>query len=251
MNAMSHPFDLTGRIVLVTGASSGIGKQICISVAAMGGQVIATGRNEERLHHTLQLLKGDHHQAIVADLTEEVQQRQLISQLPKLHGVVHSAGIMSVVPFQFLSSIKLKEIDLVNYHAPLLLTQQILKNKLLGRETAVVFISSIAALSAIKGYSVYAGTKAGVIASARVLALEIASQGIRVNCIAPSSVKTPMLAQTQQLFSEEKVKEHEKLYPLGFGEPEDVANATIFLLSKASRWITGTTLVVDGGFSCQ
>jgi len=251
MSAASHPFDLTGQTILVTGASSGIGKQICISVAAMGGQVIATGRNEERLHHTLQLLEGTHHQAIIADLTVEMQQRQLVSQLPKLHGVVHSAGVLNVVPFQFISMSKLQEIYTINYQSPLLLTQQILKNKCLVQDGTIVFISSVAAINGVKGYSLYAGTKAGLIASARVLALEVANQGIRVNCIAPSMVKTPMLVQTQQLISDEKVKEHEKLYPLGFGEPEDVANATIFLLSKASRWITGTTLIVDGGYSCQ
>jgi len=248
---METPFHLTGRRILVTGASSGIGRAICVCIASMGGIVIATGRDEKRLDETLAALAGDGHRAVPADLTIEEQRASLARSLGPVHGIVHSAGFMKQVPFRFLSEKHLHETSLANYEAPMLLTQAILQAKAISDGGSIVFISSTAASLGSKALAAYSASKAAVTAAMRVLALELAPRRIRANCIAPAMVETPMAVRTEDAVSAETMNEHRKLYPLGFGLPDDVANAAVFLLSDASRHVTGTTLTVDGGYSCH
>jgi len=246
-----NPFSLEGRTVLVTGASSGIGRQASISIAAMGGVVVATGRDRERLQATVEMLGGGNHQAIAADLTSSEERAALCKALPPLHGVLHCAGITKHVPFTFLSEAFLRDIMTINYEAPIVLTQMLLKGKQIQPGGSIVFVASTAGLFGAKALAAYAGTKGALIASMRVIALEMAARRIRANCLAPAMVETPMATQTEESVSSESMAEHRLLYPLGFGKPEDVANAAIFLLSDASRWITGTTLILDGGYTCH
>jgi NAD(P)-dependent dehydrogenase (short-subunit alcohol dehydrogenase family) len=248
---MSNPFSLDGKTVLITGASSGIGRQTSISVAAMGGKVVATGRNEQRLAETLAMLAGEGHRAIPADLTDSAARAALTSDLPALQGIVHCAGITKLVPFQYLTEKHLQEVWRANYEAAVLLTQILLKKKLIADGGSIVFVASTAGLLGAKAITAYAASKAALIATSRVLALEVAPRRVRSNCLAPALVQTPMAEETSERVSAETFAENLKLYPLGFGKPEDVANAAVFLLSDASRWITGATLVLDGGCTIQ
>jgi NAD(P)-dependent dehydrogenase (short-subunit alcohol dehydrogenase family) len=248
---MSSPFDLTGKTILITGASSGIGRQCCVTAAALGATIVANGRNPDRLKETAALLTSGAHLTIPADLTDAVQLGELVGKLPPLDGVVHSAGVQKYLPLKFITDKALREMMIVNYEAPVLLTQGLLKQKLIKPAASIVFIASLAALAAVKGNAAYSSSKAALIAAARVMALELVGQRIRVNCIAPGMVRTPMAEQMAAVVSAEEMAEHEKMYPLGFGTPEDVASAVVFLLSDAGRWITGQTLIMDGGFSCD
>jgi NAD(P)-dependent dehydrogenase (short-subunit alcohol dehydrogenase family) len=248
---MSNQFQLNEKTILVTGASSGIGRQICISSSKMGATIIATGRNVQRLHATMDDLTGDGHIMMPADLLNNKDIVELINQLPAINGVVHSAGIVNYIPMKMINENALEKIQKINYYAPLLFTKDLIKNKKLIPKSSIVFIASISYHIAIAGNGLYAGSKAGLIATARVLALELAKQKIRVNCLAPGMIRTPMFKEAEQVVSAEQLIEHEKLYPFGYGEPDDIANATIFLLSDASKWITGTTLIIDGGYTIK
>jgi len=248
---MNSCFDLNGKTILVTGASSGIGRATCMAVASNGGQVVATGRDKQRLQETLQALEGNGHQSSIADLTHAQEVEALLQKIPSINGVVHAAGLGKIIPFKLISDTDLKAIQLINYEAPVMLTKKLFEKKLLAKGASIVFVASLTGLTGSKGYSLYAGTKGGLIALSRCLALEIAPQGMRVNCLAPGMVKSPMASEVEDLISSDAMNKHEKDYPLGFGELNDVANASVFLLSEASRWITGTTLTLDGGYSCH
>jgi len=248
---MKNHFDLTGKIILVTGASSGIGSQVCILASEMGAKIIATGRNEDRLNQTKSKLTGDGHIFLKADLSNFNEIAGLVKNIPNINGIVHSTGIIKFIPFRMVTEKNLDEIQKINYNIPILLNQQLLKNKKLYEGSSIVFITSIMVLVGAKGNGMYAGTKGALVAASRVLALETAPQKIRVNCVAPGIVKSPMKDDIKEAFSNEFLSAHEKEYPLGFGDPEDIANGVIFLLSNASKWITGTTLVLDGGYTCR
>ncbi len=246
-----NPYSLEGKSILVTGASSGIGRETCAHVARMGGRVIATGRDRARLAETIEALDGDGHEAIDADLTRAEDRTSLVESVARAEGVVHSAGITKHVPFLYVTEKHLRDIHAVNFDAPLLLTRELVKARRVPDGGSVVFVASTAGLAGLKAMAAYAGSKGALIASVRVMALELAPRKIRVNCLAPGMVETPMAEQTAEAVSSVALEEHRRLYPLGFGRPEDVANAAVFLLSAAGRWITGTALVVDGGFTCQ
>ena len=179
------------------------------------------------------------------------QLESLVSSLTPLDGVVHCAGVSKLLPFSLTSAPQLSEVMRLNYEAPVLLTQRLLKRKLINKGGSIVFISSVAGLVGTKGTSIYAGSKGALNSMVRVLALECAHLKIRANCVAPGIVQTPMVSEIESAMSTEAFQEYEKLFPLGFGKPEDVANASVFLLSEAGRWITGTTVVLDGGYTCQ
>lgn len=244
---MSEAFQLNGKTILVTGASSGIGRQVALSIAAQGAQVVLSGRNEDRLNAALQALSGDGHCIAQADLLVEEARQSMIEQLPGLDGVVHCAGVVKPFPIKFLSQEKVDETMNINYEIPVLLMAGLGRKKKLNKGASVVFVTSISANHPHKGGAMYAASKAAIEAFSKVVALEFYPQGIRSNCIAPAMVKTPMYAEAEQGMSKESMDEHIAKYPLGVGLPEDVANAAIFLLSEASRWITGESIRLDGG----
>ena len=242
-----EPFSLKNKTVLITGASSGIGAQSAVVCAQMGAKVIISGRNQERLQETYGKLEGDQHRQIPADLTSEEAINTLVDELPPLDGVVHSAGLTTHMPAKFLRKKNLDQLFSINYEAPVLLTARLLKKKKVNNGGSLVFMSSIATKYPYFGGAVYSSTKAGIEAYSRTLALELAPKKIRSNCLMPSFVKGPMVEEAGKTISQEVLDKFEKMMPLGFGEPEDVAHTVVFFLSDASKWITGAQLTLGGG----
>jgi NAD(P)-dependent dehydrogenase (short-subunit alcohol dehydrogenase family) len=244
---LENPFQLDGKTFLLTGASSGIGKAAAIAISKAGGTVIITGRNLERLQQTYSTLSGKGHFLFPADLNQSEEIHQLVDQLPGLDGIVFSAGITGHLPARFILEDDISSYFDTNYKAPVLLTSRILKIKKLNNKASVIFLSSIATKFPYYGGALYSSTKAAIELYSKVLAIELASKGIRSNCISPSFVKTPMVDSAAETISDEVMEKFKKMMPLGFGEPEDVANAIIYLLSDASKWVTGSNLVLGGG----
>lgn len=245
----SNPFTLANKTILITGASSGIGKEVAISSSKMGATIVITGRNENRLKNTFENLQGKNHQYIQADLTNDNDISKIINAVGPLNGVVHCAGILQPFPIKFIQQKQIDTMFKINYNAVVLLTSKLFKHKKILDNASFVFISSISGNSRpYFGGALYAGSKAAIEAFSRGLAFENAGQKIRSNCISPAIIKTPIFDEyIGTITVDDHIKEYEKQYPLGFGEPVDVANAAIFLLSDASRWITGSTIVMDGG----
>jgi NAD(P)-dependent dehydrogenase (short-subunit alcohol dehydrogenase family) len=242
------PFHLTNKTILITGASSGIGRQVAISVAEMGANIVLTGRNSAELETTKALLTNGNHAVITADLLNASDREKLVTELPLLDGVVNSAGVVKPFPIKFINQEKVNETLNINYEIPLLLMGAISKNKKLNKNAAVVFISSISGQHPHKGGALYAGSKAAIEALSKVFALENYHLGIRSNCVSPAMVKTAMYKEAEEGMSKESMDEHVNQYPLGVGSPDDVANAVIYLLSDASKWVTGINITLDGGF---
>ena len=242
------PFHLHHKTILVTGASSGIGQQIAITLCEMGADVIITGRDKERLSHTFSNLKSGTNISIVADLLNQEELSAMVDKLPGLDGIVHCAGIVKPFPIKFLSEEKIQETFLTNYNMQVLLMASVTRKKKLNKNASIVFLTSISAAHPHKGGALYSGSKAAIESLSKVTALEFYPQGIRSNCIAPAMVKTPMYDYAEKDASKETLDEHVARYPLGVGTPEDVANTAVFLLSDASKWITGITITLDGGF---
>jgi len=242
-----NAFDLSGKKILITGASSGIGKQAAITVSNYGGSVIICGRDSGRLKETFENLNKGEHLSIVADLTRAEDRDSLLEQLPDLNGIVHCAGITGHLPAKFIRQQDLDEMFNINYNVPVLLNSQILKKKRILQNSSIVFLSSIATKYPYYGGAIYESTKSALESYSRVLAIELASKKIRSNCLLPSFVQTPMVEGAEKTISKEVLEKFEKMMPLGFGEPEDVANAIVFFLSDASKWITGTNLILGGG----
>lgn len=219
--------------------------------ANLGAQIVAIGRDEERLHATLKQLNAissKSHLIVSADLTQAADRERLVAALGgPIDGLVHSAGISRLSPVRMMTEQHLREVQAINVEAPMLLTQGLLKRNLIAADGSIVFIASIAAHIGVPGVAAYSGTKAALIAMMRCLALEVVKRRIRANCLSPALVDTPLLEATAALLG--SMDEERKNYPLGFGKPDDVASAAVFLLSGASRWITGTTIVMDGGLT--
>lgn len=248
---MMNPFSLEGKTILVTGASSGIGRGIAIACAQMGGKLILNGRNGERLLETMTKLAGENHKIMVGDLSKQEDLQRLADSLPELQGWVNSAGIPKVCPVKYLDRNEVEEIFNVNTISTMLLLSMLVKKKKLKRGSSVVFISAVTgAFVGSRGDTSYCATKGAVNGFMKGAALELAPQGIRINSINPGLVPTNILNLANSIAGEEHHTEImlEK-YPLKrLGTPEDIANGAIYLLSDASAWVTGTNLVIDGGY---
>lgn len=243
-------FRLDGKIVLVTGASSGIGRATAQICASLGAKLIITGRDKNRLQESLMSLEGKGHRSVVFDF-ENGEFEDITSNInEKLDGIVHSAGLLEYIPFAFTNSSKLDRIMRVNFIVPFTLTQILVKEKKIQKAASIVFVSSISGVSTISnGLSAYSSSKGALSAAVRVLALELASRRIRVNAICPGMVKSEMTVSVESITQESLAEDEKANYPLGYGEPSDIANSICFLLSNASKWITGTNLIIDGGAS--
>lgn len=248
----NSPFSLAEKTILVTGASSGIGRGIAVECSKAGATVVITGRNVNRLNETFRALEGEGHIAVITDLSEQAGIEKLVAACPELNGCVHSAGIPKICAVKYVVRELIEEILNVNTVAPILLTSLLLKSKKLQKKSSIVFISSISGVCiANTGESPYSASKGALSGFVKGAAFELAAQGTRVNSINPGLVPTNILELSNTVFSEEQLKETMySRYPLKrVGTPEDIAYGAIYLLSNASEWVTGINLVIDGGYT--
>ncbi len=247
---MYNPYNLQGKTILVTGASSGIGQSVAVECSKMGATVIITGRNEKRLQETFDMLEGTGHDQIPADLSNYSEITKLADQCPKLDGISHNAGIAKIIPVKFISSDNLEEIVGTNAYGPILLTQALVRKKRINTNGSIVFTSSLSGVYCVHyGESMYAASKGAISGFAKGAALELAAQGIRVNCVNPSIIQTNIFKNEGEIISDEQMKEKIQNYPLKrLGVTTDVSWAHVFFLSDASTWITGVNLPIDGGY---
>ena len=241
-----NPFTLEGKTILVTGASSGIGQGIAVTCSKMGAKVIINGRNTIKLQETSSLMESDSAMMMAGDLTDAETLVSLVGALPKLDGVVHCAGIGQRIPCKDLQEENLNQVMEVNFKAPVMLQAELLRQKKINKAASIVFIASIASWSPSFGNSVYSASKGAIISYANCLALELAPRKIRVNCISPAMVWTDLILSDGT--DVDQLKEDEQKYPLKrYGQPEDIANLTVYMLSDASTWMTGSNVKISGG----
>lgn len=241
-----NPFSLEGKTILVTGASSGIGRGIAVTCSKMRATVIINGRNKERLQETLSQMEGENHLVVVGDLTDANSLLAMIETLPKLDGLVHCAGMGLRIPCKDLQMENVNQVMDVNFKAPVMLQAELLRQKKIKKAASIVFVASIASWSPSFGNSIYSASKGAIISYANCLALELAPRKIRVNCISPAMVWTDLILADGT--DEEQLKEDEQKYPLKrYGQPEDIANLAVYMLSDASTWMTGSNVKISGG----
>lgn len=252
---MVNPLDCTGKTILVTGASSGIGREISVLLSQLGARIILVGRNNGRLEETATLLSGKGHVTALRDLSdvETIPEwlKELASKIGRFSGLVHSAGMQITCPLRATSARQFEEVMRVNVTAAFSLAKGFRQKGVCVPPASIVFLASVMAVASRPGLSAYSASKGALSSLTKPLALELAREGIRVNCLAPAMVRTEMMESVFQNMSPEQFTLAEQMHPLGIGMPRDVANAAAFLLAETSRWITGTTLVVDGGYTAH
>lgn len=251
---MYNPFTLEGKTIMVTGAGGGIGRATAVACAKMGATLVVADINETTLTETLDILKKEspeNHQMFVADLTKQNELDNLVSETPALDGLVNNAGLSHTRPLQMIREEDFDKIISLNTKAPILLTNLLYKKKKLNKGTSIVFTSSLAGLYTFTpANGLYSLSKSALTSYAKSCAVEFAARNIRSNCVNPSMVNTHL--KDSLSFSEEDYQKDIQKYPLKrYAEPEEVANAVVFLLSDASSYITGHTLLVDGGRSLK
>jgi NAD(P)-dependent dehydrogenase (short-subunit alcohol dehydrogenase family) len=251
-----NPMDLTGSRVLVTGASSGLGRASAILMSQLGARLLLVARSSERLQETLNSLEGDGHQSLAYDLSDvdgiPAMLTEQAASFGKLDGVVHAAGILSTRPLRVSSPEVFESIYRVNVVAAGQLLRAITKRSVVGEQgCSVVLVGSVTSLVGAPGLAAYSASKAGLLGLMRSAALELAPSRIRVNAVLPGQFESPMADQQWKSLTEEQVAQIGAMHPLGIGQAEDVANCTAFLISSAARWVTGSSLAVDGGYTAH
>lgn len=237
---------------IITGASSGIGKQVALQLAAEGARITGIARNKELLYELYDQLQSIHsvdHKILILDLSLNSKISTIVDDIDTCDGIVHAAGIVLPIPVKYIKQKHIDQIFNINFSASVILTSTLLSRNLIKNNGSIVFVSSISTKHPYFGGALYISSKAALEAYSRSLALELAIKKIRSNVVSPALVKTKIFEETIAASDDEKLKEYEKKYLLGFGEPVDVANAILFLLSSSSRWMTGQEIVLDGGLT--
>lgn len=250
---MENPMDLTGKRILVTGASSGIGRAIAIKLSNLGASLILTGRNIDELNETIKHMKQPTAECYPMDLRDLCQiEAQFLKYVKngKLNGMVHSAGVCPIIPLQNIKIENMLEVMNVNYFSFIEMTRTFVKRKY-SEGGSIIAISSVSSQAGWPGAALYCGSKGALDASVRALAIELHKKGYRVNCVSPANIQTPMFVKSTSDIEPERFQAILEKQPLGIGNVNDVANAAAFLLSDASQFITGTAMVVDGGYLAQ
>lgn len=252
---MFNPFSLEGKTILVTGASSGIGRQCAIDCSKMGAKVILVARNEERLAETLSQMEGEGHRSFSYDLSELGGIKDFISTVVeesgKLDGFIHAAGIEMTKPVKLHTPGDYEQVYKVNALSGFEFVRHISSVKNLNKGGSMVLIASITAVIGRGSVAAYAASKGAMVSATRTFALEFASRQIRVNCVSPGTILTPLMQNYLNTLDEEAYEKRVDGFPLGLGKTTDISNACIYLLSDASRWVTGQNLIVDGGYTMK
>lgn len=248
---MYNPFSLDQKKILVTGASSGIGRAVAVECSKMGAQIIACGRNRARLQETMAILGGGQHDSFIGDLAENSVVDNLVDNIPPMDGIVLAAGKGHIMPFLYSSKETFQDVFNNNFFAHAELLRLLAKKKKIKAGGSVVIIVSIGGTECFDpGNSVYGTAKAALNSLVRFAAIELSSKKIRVNGISPGLTETPLIYGDS--ITTEQLKQNMDAYPLKrFGKPEDIANGVIYLLSDAASWVTGHTLVIDGGVTAK
>ncbi|MDD3463956.1 MAG: SDR family NAD(P)-dependent oxidoreductase [Candidatus Cloacimonetes bacterium] len=249
-------FRLDGRNIIITGASSGIGRQCAIECSRRGAKLVLLARNEINLQKTLEEMSGKGHRLVPLDLTRldkfQEQLTPVMESLGEVHGLVHSAGTHVTASLARMKMEKQQAMFDLNYHAAMEMSKLVTQRKYIAEAgTSLVFVAAVLAIrggSAVAGYS---GSKGALISAARSLAVELAPKKVRVNCVSPGFILTDLVQDVFSQLDREQINRRKEKHLLGFGNPQDVANACVYLLSDASRWVTGINLVVDGGVSVR
>ena len=254
----NHPFSLVGKTILITGASSGIGRACAQVCSQLGVSLILTGRNEERLDETLASLPQDasKHRVVPMDITQydavASEMEKLEKEGVRIDGMINSAGISATLPLRMIRPEKVQALFETNVNAGVNLCRWVTRKKMVpGTGQSIVFISSVMGITGEAGKTVYSITKGALIAASRSLAVELAPKKIRVNCVSPGVVESPMSGSAVYSRNEKSLEKIKELHPLGLGQPKDVAHACVYLLSDAARWVTGTNIIVDGGYTAR
>ncbi|MEE4257630.1 MAG: SDR family oxidoreductase [Bacteroidales bacterium] len=251
------PFSLRDKTIIVTGASSGIGRQCAISCSQLGAKLILIGRNTGRLKETMDLLdKKEEHKAFPLDLLDYNRFDEALNEIKlkyeSIDGIVNCAGISTTLPFRRVTPERMDDFFKNNVAMGFNLCRRVIQEKLMSNTGgSIIFISSVMGMVGANGKVLYGMTKGALLSGARSLALELAPKNIRVNCISPGVVLTPMSKNAIYSKDEESLQRIRDLHPLGLGEVEDVAYACVYLLSDASKWVSGSNLVIDGGYTAQ
>ncbi len=250
-----NPMDLKERTILVTGASSGIGRETSLLLSQLGARLILVARSKERLKETHEHLEGSGHFIQPFDLTaiDDIPSwlKGITAEVGALDGLVHCAGIHMMLPIRLLHSQQTEEVMRINFSSAIGLAKAFRQKGVSNSGSSLVLLSSVMGLVGESGVVAYAASKGALIAMTKSLAMELAREKIRVNCVAPGYVKTEMVQTQQQLLTSEQFSAIEAMHPLGIGTPLDIAYSIAFLLADTGRWITGTTLIVDGGYTAH
>ena len=250
-----NPFDLTGKTIVVTGASSGIGRQCAIDCSRIGARIVIIARNRERLKDTFDNLQGENHLMFVADLTDSnkvMEVSDLIgNEVGKINGLVNCAGVSATLPLKLMGHDKIEDLMESNVVSAFDLTRELSKVRRMEEGSSIIFIASVMGCVGEIGKSLYSLSKGALIAGARSLACEFARRKIRVNSISPGAILTPINAQLPHMADPERKAILESQHLLGIGETSDISNGVIYLLSDASRWVTGQNLIIDGGYTVK
>ncbi len=250
--ASLNPLDMSEQTVLVSGASAGIGRAVCLLLSQLGARLILNGRNEEGLQHTLDLLAGDKHVKAPFDLSQTDALADWVSGLAKEHGpikgYVHCAGIQVTQSIRAFDQAFFDQTMQTNLASALAIAKGFRKKRDKSVQGSIVLVASIAGLIGQPGNIVYGASKAALIGATRGLSMELLRDNIRVNCVAPALVETDMAEKTRQSMTPAQFKYIEDQHPMGIGQPEDVAHAIAFLLSDSARWINAVCLPVEGGY---
>jgi len=248
--------ELNDQTIIISGASSGIGRSCAIRCSEQGAKVALLGRDETRLKESLSKLSGEGHKIYCQDLTEYDRLKDLVSRVVEdlgvISGFIHSAGIEIVLPLKLSEPHHFERAFAVNVISGFELTKHMIKKKNIDPDGAsIIYVSSVMGITGQPTKTVYSATKGALISGARSLAVELARYKIRVNCVSPAVVKTGMSQAMMDKATSEAVEEIMKSHPLGIGQPIDVADTCVFLLSESAKWITGSNIVVDGGYCAK
>lgn len=249
MGNMHNQYSLHGKTIFITGASSGLGACTAIECSKAGAKLYISGRNEERLNNTFNQLHGQGHVQLPLNLIIKENIDELAKTILQLDGIAFCAGITKTIPVKFISDENINDIFQTNLFSSMQLIQKLLMLKKINIGGSIVFISSISTEYADKGNSIYAASKGAINSFSKVLALELAPRRITSNCVQPGFVPSRIL--DSGIVTDEQLLEEKKKYPLGFGEPIDIANGIIYLLSDAAKWVTGSVLTIDGGVTLR